>query len=687
MATKTKAWTSGTGSATIQYDGQGDGQIIITSDANSLYEARSMQIVVETTDGSGISRTVTLQQAAKQRIDISSAVVTASNQTYSGSAKTPTPTVTLNGTVIPSTGYDVAYSDNTNAGTATITITGKGDYTGTATGTFTINKATPSYTAPATRSLTYNGGSQYLTTSGSTSHGTIYYSTDGSNWYTSRRTATTAGSYNCYWKLVGDSNHTDISSTYLGTTSIAKASRTLSFADSYMVLNTSSTGTKTATPSAGSGDGAITYSISSTTYATINSSTGKVTSKTSDGSATVTATIAEGTNYLSATASYILYVFTTVHNFSYTGSQQSKSLPPGSYKLQCWGAQGGDLSSLSITGGKGGYSEGVLTLSSSKTVYINVGGKGSENGTGGANGGGSGNGSTDYNDGALICSSLFGGGGGATDIATTSSTLTSRSNASLLSRMIVAGGGSGAGYGYRQEYSLLQNINLPYTYTGSDGAVYRELSQMVMGNKYRISLNDASKTIHIHFRDNNDSLKDIQDVAQDTVFTLWTVAGATRIYIVVYDSVTTKTFTATVTNVINEISGDYHGHVGGGTTGGATYDTYSGKQNAAGKNANFGKGANQIGTGVGIHSGMGGGGWYGGGCDGNTYAVSTADCSGGGSGFVNTSASAGNRPSGYTGLELDSGTTYAGNTSFPSTSGGTETGHSGNGYAKITRIS
>ena len=54
---------------------------------------------------------------------------------------------------------------------------------------------------------------------------------------------------------------------------------------------------------------------------------------------------------------------------------------------------------------------------------------------------------------------------------------------------------------------------------------------------------------------------------------------------------------------------------------------------------------------------------------------------------MNTSASAGNRPSGYTGLELDSGTTYAGNTSFPSTSGGTETGHSGNGYAKITRIS
>ena len=58
--------------------------------------------------------------------------------------------------------------------------------------------------------------------------------------------------------------------------------------------------------------------------------------------------------------------------------------------------------------------------------------------------------------------------------------------------------------------------------------------------------------------------------------------------------------------------------------------------------------------------------------------------SGGGSGFVNISSNASYRPSGYTGLQLDSGTTSAGNTSFPSTSGGTETGHSGNGYARIT---
>lgn len=61
---------------------------------------------------------------------------------------------------------------------------------------------------------------------------------------------------------------------------------------------------------------------------------------------------------------------------------------------------------------------------------------------------------------------------------------------------------------------------------------------------------------------------------------------------------------------------------------------------------------------------------------------------GGGSGFVCTSAS---RPSsGYyvdSKYNLTSATTYAGSSSFTSTSGGTETGHSGNGYAKITLVS
>ena len=61
------------------------------------------------------------------------------DQTYTGEAITPEVTVTLGAkTLTKDTDYTVAYSDNTNAGTATVTITGKGNYTGTKTASFTI---------------------------------------------------------------------------------------------------------------------------------------------------------------------------------------------------------------------------------------------------------------------------------------------------------------------------------------------------------------------------------------------------------------------------------------------------------------------------------------------------------------------------------------------------------------------
>lgn len=62
--------------------------------------------------------------------------------TYTGNAQTPTSiTVTLDGTALTADNYTVAYTNNINAGAATATVTGKGNYTGTATGSFTIAKA------------------------------------------------------------------------------------------------------------------------------------------------------------------------------------------------------------------------------------------------------------------------------------------------------------------------------------------------------------------------------------------------------------------------------------------------------------------------------------------------------------------------------------------------------------------
>lgn len=71
--------------------------------------------------------------------DLSAAVVTADEQTYTGSGVEPAPTVTLGGYVIPASNYTVTYEKNVNVGTADVTITAAGDNcTGSASGTFEI---------------------------------------------------------------------------------------------------------------------------------------------------------------------------------------------------------------------------------------------------------------------------------------------------------------------------------------------------------------------------------------------------------------------------------------------------------------------------------------------------------------------------------------------------------------------
>lgn len=60
-------------------------------------------------------------------------------QAFTGAAIEPQPTVTLDGaTLTAGTDYVLSYANNVNAGTATITITGTGSYTGTISTTFAI---------------------------------------------------------------------------------------------------------------------------------------------------------------------------------------------------------------------------------------------------------------------------------------------------------------------------------------------------------------------------------------------------------------------------------------------------------------------------------------------------------------------------------------------------------------------
>ena len=144
----------------------------------------------------------------------------------------------------------------------------------------------------------------------------------------------------------------------------------------------------------------------------------------------------------------------------------------GIYKLEVWGAQGGDIYQWAYPlpdeyynplnyGGYGAYATGQIKLTAGTKLYIYVGGKGGTGGrtspsgaglppittpgTGGYNGGGSGgygsSSSYPYDDSYLKYAGGS-GGGGATHIATTSGLLSTLSNKKS-NILIVAGGGGG----------------------------------------------------------------------------------------------------------------------------------------------------------------------------------------------------------------------------------------------------
>ncbi len=84
--------------------------------------------------------------------------LSSSSYTYDGSAKKPGVTVTdANGAKIASSNYSVAYSNNVKKGTATVTVTFKGNYSGTVKKTFKINPAKVSNVKLSSTSYTYNG--------------------------------------------------------------------------------------------------------------------------------------------------------------------------------------------------------------------------------------------------------------------------------------------------------------------------------------------------------------------------------------------------------------------------------------------------------------------------------------------------------------------------------------------------
>lgn len=142
----------------------------------------------------------------------------------------------------------------------------------------------------------------------------------------------------------------------------------------------------------------------------------------------------------------------TVNDFDFispNGGEQTWTADcTGYYKLEVWGASGGDANEQN--GGYGGYAIGVAKMSKGSKYYVNIGGQGdSETGCnvtakGGYNGGGDG-----YRNASMFQCDLtyYTGGGGATHIAMDSGALRTLSAHKTDGRIfIVAGGGGGAHY-------------------------------------------------------------------------------------------------------------------------------------------------------------------------------------------------------------------------------------------------
>ena len=109
----------------------------ISASVNTVNKKARVVVMASSTSGvytGSVELYFTIDQA-----DISSATIDPiADQKYTGSAITPTPVVKVHGSTLSAIDYTVSYKNNTNVGTATLVVTGKGNYKGTKEATFKI---------------------------------------------------------------------------------------------------------------------------------------------------------------------------------------------------------------------------------------------------------------------------------------------------------------------------------------------------------------------------------------------------------------------------------------------------------------------------------------------------------------------------------------------------------------------
>ncbi|MBR0441214.1 MAG: bacterial Ig-like domain-containing protein, partial [Firmicutes bacterium] len=128
----------------VTYSGNNDNVATVAEDGsvtiNGVGEVTVTAAAAEGSNYKAAEKTATLTVSAA---DISEAEIDPiADVEYTGSAQTPEPVVKLGDkTLVKDTDYTVAYADYINVGKATVTVTGKGNYTGSVDAGFNITKA------------------------------------------------------------------------------------------------------------------------------------------------------------------------------------------------------------------------------------------------------------------------------------------------------------------------------------------------------------------------------------------------------------------------------------------------------------------------------------------------------------------------------------------------------------------
>ena len=256
--------------------------------------------------------TTTFNIAAKDLSDAAT-IATIPDQTYTGNEIKPEPAVSIvliDGndatTLTKGTDFDYSYANNINASEQaevhpTVTITGKGNYTGSASQTFSITNATMIVTATGYNG-TYDGNAHGITVAAPEGATVTYGTKKGTYDKTESPTYTDAGTYMVHYQVV-KTNYATITDS--AKVEITKATPSITFdKESYSATY----GEAFTAPTASTNPEGLTVTATSSSNTQVSTISDGVITIVGVGETTITVSFAGSNNYEATTATYKLNV-------------------------------------------------------------------------------------------------------------------------------------------------------------------------------------------------------------------------------------------------------------------------------------------------------------------------------------------------------------------------------------------